>query len=318
MKRVIVTGATGFVGANLARRLLADGHRVSLIVRPEHSPWRLESIRADVDVKTARLEDYDSLATIVQDIGPDWIFHLAVHGAYSWQTDWQQMVHTNVLGTINLVESALKAGFEAFINTGSSSEYGFKDHAPSENDWIEPNSYYAVTKAAGTQYCRFKARERQAHLQTLRLYSVFGPWEDPNRLMPTLIARGLEGKLPPLVDPSVARDYVYVDDVVDAYLLSAATSGQEPGAVYNVGTGRQTSMKEVVEVARSLLNIPVEPEWGSMPNRVWDTGVWVADNSAICRSLGWQPRYTFESGFAAMVDWTKANLANTVPCAISP
>ncbi len=314
MKRVIVTGASGFVGANLARRLLSDGHRVFLLVRPEHLPWRIEAIRADVDVRLTRLEDFEALASVVEDIRPDWVFHLAVHGAYSWQTDWAQMVQTNVLGTINLVEACLRTGFDAFINTGSSSEYGFKNQAPKETDWIEPNSYYAVTKAAGTQFCRYKARERNLHMQTLRLYSVFGPYEDSNRLMPTLIARGLSGELPPLVDPEVARDYVYADDVVEAYLLAASTQKQEPGAVYNVGTGKQTSIKEVVDIARRIMGIPLEPQWGSMPNRAWDTGVWVADNQSICQSLGWQPKHTFESGFASMVDWFRANQEAQLSC----
>ena len=125
--------------------------------------------------------------------------------------------------------------------------------------------------------------------------------------MPTLVIRGQKGELPPLVNPLIARDYIYADDVVDAYLLAATTSGQEPGAVYNVGTGRQTSLAEVVDVARRVLDIPVEPDWGSMPDRVWDTSVWVADNRKIQAALGWQPRYTFEQGFRMMAQWFRAH-----------
>jgi dolichol-phosphate mannosyltransferase len=160
-----------------------------------------------------------------------------------------------------------------------------------------------VTKASATQYCRYTAQTRGVRMCTLRLYSVYGPYEDPSRLLPTVVLRGLAGELPPLVDPGIARDFVYVADVAAAYLLAATCASQEPGAVYNVGTGNQTSLREVVRVARSALAIPREPVWGSMPNRNWDTTTWVADNRKACRELGWQPVYTFEQGFQALVHW---------------
>ncbi|MGK7877643.1 MAG: NAD-dependent epimerase/dehydratase family protein [Xenococcaceae cyanobacterium] len=303
MKRVILTGATGFVGANLARRLLQDGQKIYLLVRPGYNPWRIAGIRADVHLHEVELADAAALTGVVGKIQPDWVFHLAVYGAYSSQTNLYQMVQTNIIGTINLLEACLQTGFEAFVNTGSSSEYGFKERAPSETEWLEPNSHYAVTKASATLFCRYTAQSQGCHLPTLRLYSVYGPFEEPTRLMPTLIRRGLKGELPPLVNPDIARDYVYVEDVIDAYLLAATQPNQEPGAVYNVGTGVQTSLREVVDVARQVMEITPEPQWGSMPNRRWDTNVWVADSGKIQAALGWQPRYTFEQGFRLMVDW---------------
>ncbi len=151
-------------------------------------------------------------------------------------------------------------------------------------------------------------------MPTLRLYSAYGPYEEPSRLVPTLIREGLRGRLPVLVDPSVARDFVYVDDVVDAFLAAAARSSRDdPGAVYNVGTGRQTTVQEAVEVARRMLDVAVEPQWGTMPNRLWDTSVWVADNRKICAELGWRPRHTFEEGFRKTVAWFAQNPALHAP-----
>ena len=213
------------------------------------------------------------------------------------------MVRVNIEGTIGLVEACLRSGFEAFVNTGSSSEYGFKDHAPGETEWLEPNSHYAVTKAAATLFCRYTAISRTVPLVTLRLYSVYGPYEEPRRLMPTLVVRGLEGELPPLADPDIARDYVYVDDVSEAYCLTASRPGQPPGAVYNVGTGVQTSLREVVQAARRVLGIAAEPVWGSLAARGWDTAVWVADNRAIRDALGWRPRVSLDDGFRQLVRW---------------
>ena len=307
MKCVLITGATGFVGANLTRRLLQDGHEVHLLVRQGYRAWRIEAICTEVQLHEVDFTDEEVLTHVVGNIRPDWIFHLAAHGAYPSQTDLQQMVQTNIMGTINLVEACLRTGFEAFVNTGSSSEYGFKDYAPSETEWLEPNSHYAVTKASATLYCCYTAQSRGVHIPTLRLYSVYGPYEEPTRLMPTLIIRGLKGELPPLVNPDVAHDYVYVEDVIEAYLLSATQPNQKLGAVYNVGTGVQTSLHQAVDIARRVMNIRVEPVWETMSNRKWDINVWVADNQKIRAELGWQPRHTFEQGFRLMLNWFHAN-----------
>jgi UDP-glucose 4-epimerase len=309
MKRTLLTGATGFVGAVLARQLLVDGHEVHLLVRPGYAPWRIESIREHVHLHEIDLGDKLALADLIAQIRPDWIFHLAAHGAYSSQTDLTQMIQTNIVATANLLEACLAVGFEAFVNTGSSSEYGFKDHPPTESEWVDPNSYYSVTKVSSTLLCRFMAQKHNAHIVTLRLYSVYGPYEEPTRLMPTLIVRGLERSLPPLVNPNIARDYIYAADVNNACILAATTPGVERGAIYNLGIGLQTTLRDVVDVVRRVLDIPVEPVWGSMPDRQWDTTVWVADNRKIVQDLGWQPTYSFEQGFRQMVNWFHENPA---------
>jgi dolichol-phosphate mannosyltransferase len=195
------------------------------------------------------------------------------------------------------------------VNTGSSSEYGFQDHPPAETEPLEPNSHYAITKVAATLFCRYTARSSGAHIPTLRLYSVYGPYEEPTRLLPTLLVRGLRGALPPLVDPDVARDYVYVGDVVDAYLLAATVPNQEVGAIYNVGSSSQTTLREVVDLARRSLGITAAPRWGTLPNRQWDTTVWVADTQRVRSALGWQPRHSLERGFQQFVAWYHAHPA---------
>ena len=307
MKRAILTGATGFVGANLARRLLQEGHEVHLFLRKGYNPWRILSIKDNVHIHIANLGDPEDLEKQVALIQPDWVFHLAAYGAYSSQLDFQRMVETNLTSTANLVNACVKTGFDIFVNTGSSSEYGYKDHAPSEQDWLEPNSSYAVTKAAATHYCRYIAQTKNVNLATLRLYSVFGPYEEPTRLIPALIIEGLQGKLPPLVNPNVARDYIYVDDVSRAYLLIASKPEVVSGKVYNLGSGTQLSLQEVVDIARRELPITIEPSWGSMPNRQWDTTSWVANINLINRDLGWEPGYSFEDGFKRFIEWFQSN-----------
>jgi dolichol-phosphate mannosyltransferase len=216
------------------------------------------------------------------------------------------MIDTNVRGTANLIEAGARVGFEALVNAGSSSEYGFKDHPPGEDELLEPNSYYAVTKSAASLLCQYVSQSEQLPLITLRLYSVYGPWEEPTRLVPSLILNGLVGAYPPLARPDVARDFVYVEDVNDAFILAASHATERPGTIFNVGTGIQTSLRDAVEISRRLFGIDHEPRWESMPNRAWDATTWIAQSQRIREILGWQPRYSFEKGLAEFAAWLRA------------
>ena len=301
--RAVVTGAGGFVGANLVRRLLADGHEVRALVRPDTDRWRLEALATDLDVGEVDLREGAAVMRTVASAKPDVVFHLAARGAYSWQDDPREIIDTNVIGTSNVVEACREAGVRALVNTGSSSEYGFKDHAPAEDEALEPNSVYGVAKAAATMLCSVAAQLHGVPVTTLRLYSAYGPYEEAGRFVPALVAAALDGRLPVLASPNVARDFVWVGDVVEAYLRAADAPGA--GAVYNVGGGRQTTLAEAVEAARRVFNLAEEPAWGSMADRSWDTEVWVADVAKIERELGWRPAVGFEEGLERTAAWLR-------------
>lgn len=305
--RSLVTGAAGFIGAVLSRRLLADGHDVTLLVGPETDLWRLEQLAPHAEIAAVDLRDPEAVAGVVGRAQPEYLFHLAAHGAYSWQQSLPRMLETNVIGLVNLVEAASAIGTRAIVNAGSSSEYGLKDHAPPESELPEPNSAYSFTKASATLYCGWIARAREQAITTLRLYSAYGPWEEPRRLMPTLVLAGLQRRLPPLVDPRIARDFVHVDDIADAFLRAAELA--QPGAAetFNVGSGVQTSLRELADVARHVFGIADEPAWGSFPARHWDTDVWVADAQLIEERLGWRATTTLQQGLAATAAWFDAN-----------
>jgi len=305
--RVLLTGASGFIGANLVRRLQRDGHEIHAILRDDHDPWRLADVRAAVQVHAVDLRAAAGVAKVVREVTPEWVFHLAAYGAYPEQRDARRIVETDLIATIDLADACLAARVPAFVHAGSSSEYGLKDHAPAENERVDPNSVYAVAKSGATQYLRAAGVSNGLRYVTLRLYSAYGPYEEPTRLIPRLTLRGIAGGYPAFAAPATARDFVYVDDVVEAFLAAAARG--EPGGIYNIGSGRQTTIRDAAEVARRVCNIATEPAWGSYAARSWDTAVWVADPGLAREKLGWSARTTFEDGFRQTVEWFRSTPA---------
>lgn len=304
--RILITGAGGFIGANLTRKMATNGHDVHAMLHPTSNPWRLADIQNSITLHTADLRDPASIKITLENAKPDWIFHLAVYGAYSWQNQDGDILCTNVLGTMNLLQNALRQGFDAFINTGSSSEYGFKNHPPSEEEWLEPNSTYSASKIAATLFCKHQAQSTNSRIATMRLYSVYGPWEEPKRLVPALVLNGLFGRYPPLTNPATARDYVFVDDVIDAYVLAAEKAGQGTGDIFNVGTGIQTSIADMVDITEDLFPGRGIPQWGSMKDRNWDTDIWICDPSKL-KKLGWKPKNSLKTGLRLLTDWMSSS-----------
>lgn len=281
--------------------MLELGHELHLLVR-EPQPWRLRELAGEAQLHAGDLTDRAGLDAMVAAIRPHWVLHFATYGAYASQADTERCVRTNLDGTVHLLDAAVKHGVERLINTGSSSEYGFQDHAPAEAEPTAPNSLYAVTKGAATAYAQHLGRSGRLHATTLRLYSVYGPYEEPTRLIPTLIVRGREGTYPPLVSPEIVRDFVYVDDVSAAY-EAALTADIPAGTIYNIGSGKQTSLRRAVEVSRSHFRISAQPLWQTMPERVWDTTSWVANVARARQHLRWEASTSFEEGFRRTAAW---------------
>jgi nucleoside-diphosphate-sugar epimerase len=300
--RTLLTGAAGFVGAVLTRRLLAAGHEVHALLRPGSDAWRLKDVLPEVRRVDVDLRDLDAVKSAAAAARPDAIFHLAAHGAYPFQTDPSAIIETNFLGTWNLLKATAGLDYQVFVNTGSSSEYGFKDYAMRETDLLEPNSYYSVAKCAQTLLCQHFAHVEKKPITTFRLFSAFGPWEEPTRLVPTLIRRCLRGEALKLVPRETARDFVFVDDVVDAYLAIdklAALSGE----IVNIGTGVQSTVGDVVDAVLRHTGARVECHWGAMQPRIWDAKTWVGDCTKSMRLLGWRPRTSLDEGLRQTVAW---------------
>lgn len=300
--KAVVTGAGGFVGANLVRALLARGDQPEAIVRPGSDVWRLDDIRAELPLISVDLGDAGAVGRAVVERRPEVLFHLAASGGYPWQQDLDAMLSVNVRATETLLGAAREVGARV-VHAGSSSEYGHRAGASSELDRLEPNSHYAVTKATATHLCRLAAATHGQVAVTLRLYSIYGPWEEPRRLMPTLVRTASEGHWPPLVAPDTARDFVWVDDACDAFIRAATADFDEPGPILNIASGAQTSLRALVDVARGVFNVEEPPRWRTTNARPWDTDVWFGDPTAAARTLGWQARTPLREGLEAMGDW---------------
>jgi nucleoside-diphosphate-sugar epimerase len=299
---VLVTGASGFIGCCAVRRLLADGAEVHLLLRPDADTWRLTDILDGVRVHRVDLADAGAVEAAVRKSAPGAVVHLAAYGAYEWQAESRRILETNVAGSLNLLEASLAAGVGVFVNAGSSSEYGYKKEPMRETDRLEPNSVYAVAKAAQTYLASLMAGRGDMSTTTCRLFSVYGPWEEPTRLLPTVIRRARAGLPLEMTAPDTARDFVYVDDVLDA-LLGFDRLRTTNGEVLNLGSGIQSTLRDVVDAVMAVVSSRSEVRWGAMAARRWDTNQWQADISKARTVLGWAPRRSLHEGIASMAEW---------------
>jgi nucleoside-diphosphate-sugar epimerase len=306
----VVTGYSGFVGANLAAGLAARGVRVIGIQSPSGIDWRTRALEG-VEAVRFDLCDEAAVRDFLRDAQPAAIYNCAAYGAYSVQTDARRIFDVNVQAVRHLLEGVRGLpGFRAFVQAGSSSEYGFNCSAPGEDALTWPDSDYAVSKIAATSLVRLYARKHGVPAFALRLYSLYGPYEDFSRLVPTLLGKAREGGWPPLVGPTISRDFVYVEDAARAFdAIVEHAPRLEPGAIFNIGTGVRTTLGELTAVVRELFAVEAEPRWQSMPERSWDHSGWYADARHAEAELGWRARTTLRDGLAATMRWIDRNPA---------
>jgi nucleoside-diphosphate-sugar epimerase len=303
---VLVTGAAGFVGACVARELVTRGHRVHVFLRETLRPWRLAGILHRLVVHCGDLLDESQTRGIIDIVRPSAVVHLAAYGAYERQADASRILQTNILGTHHLLEASAAAGAKIFVNAGSSSEYGFKALPMREDDCLAPNSMYAVAKAAQSHLCALAARRHVMSVANFRLFSVYGPWEEPTRLIPTILRRARADLPLEMVHPDVARDFVYVDDVVEA-MLDWPTLSRMRGEIINLGTGKETTLREIVSMVKVLTGSRSEVRWGAFPRRQWDTHRWCADVSRAAEMIGWRAKHDLPQGLAKTLAWMEAH-----------
>jgi dolichol-phosphate mannosyltransferase len=172
-----------------------------------------------------------------------------------------------------------------------------------ESGRLAPNSYYAVAKAAQTHLASLIAQRDGLAALTFRLFSVYGPWEEPTRLIPTLLRRAWNGLPLEMASPATARDFVYLDDVLALLLDFPRLAQATPGGVYNVGSGKQTMLADLVPLVCTVTRATPEVRWRSMAARHWDTTTWCAEPGLTHRTFGWSPQHSLVDGLAATLAW---------------
>jgi nucleoside-diphosphate-sugar epimerase len=254
-RRGLVTGATGFVGANLVRGALACGAEVHVIVRSAARLWRIEELLPRIHVHRADLVDARAVGAAVMTACPHVVFHSAMTGGHPRnQAEREEMLRISVFGTASILEASLSARVARFVHLGSWLEYAPRASPLREDLPADPASFRGVAKAAATLLCRQFSRERGWPLAVL--FSVFGPWETSTRFVPSAIRAALDGGELSLTPPGICRDFVFVDDVVEACLL-AAVADIRPAELINLGSGEAHANEEVVALVERASGLAV-------------------------------------------------------------
>ena len=298
---ILVLGASGFIGANLMRMLLQ--YRDDVYGTCSKLPaWRLDGLPEE-NVLLCDLMVAANVELLLDNVHPLTIFDCVSYGAYSFQNDVDLIYRTNVNVAVNLMEMLSKRGVHAYVHAGSSSEYGNISSGPDETSVSAPNSHYSVSKCAVADLIHFKGKVHRLPCVNLRLYSIYGPLEDPARLVPTLVSKAVDGQLPPFVDPNISRDFVYIDDCCEAFIDAALQLEPEIyGESFNIGSGRCVTIGELAGITQKLFEIDTAPEF-SMPARSWDVQSWFANPAKAHKHLGWQAKTSLEDGLMRMRDW---------------
>lgn len=301
---IVVFGAGGFIGANLMRCILQYRNDVFAVTSKPFIPWRLDDINPN-NVLHCNITKKNQIERIFDEHKFKTIFDLAAYGAYSKQSDIELTYETNFIGLLNLLEVSSQYAINAFVHAGSSSEYGLNAAAPKEDAPLQPNSHYAVTKAGAAHMIKFYGTIKEMPVMNIRYYSVYGPYEEPDRLVPVLIDKGMKGGYPPLVQPDISRDFIYVDDAILATLLCATKIQNVKGQSLNVASGKKTTIRDIAATIKDIFSIATEPEWGDFPNRKWDLKEWYGDASAAKQLLGWQNETSLKDGLKKTYEWQK-------------
>ena len=294
--KILVTGASGAIGRHLVKRLHAVNHEVIGTINPESDI----SIVPQCSNICVDIRDYESVYKAFKAFRPEAVIHLASYGQNANHDPYpSKIIETNIKGSENVLKALEDYPAEIVINTGSSAEYGKHSTCTTEESECLPLTFYAFSKFHQTKMFT------EAGHTTLRLYSVYMPGDVDNKLIPRLVEYAKCNELPPLSNPSNAHDYVYIDDVTDAYL--AVLNKHVTGEVINICGGMHT-LSEVVDTAKFVFGVTAEPSWYAFPIRKDDTSCWYGSNLKASELLNWKPKVNLMDGLKKI--WNIENPSN--------
>jgi nucleoside-diphosphate-sugar epimerase len=290
-QKVLVTGASGFIGMHLCRRLLKEGADVNAVSRVMRTD-RLPGIRWWF----GDLTDIATVRQLFSRIQPDFVFHLAGYPVSARGLEHVlPSFHSNLMTNVNVLTAAREYSCKRALVAGSFEEADLGDRQG------VPSSPYAVAKLSSSMYARMFHLLYQLPVVNLRIHMVYGPGQsDTKKLIPYVILNLLRGKAPTILSGHRKVDWVYVDDVVEAMFTTVSTRNTE-GATIDIGTGRNCSIREIVEHLRHLIDPSIHPVY-SAPSGVMEREK-VANVESTLSTTGWGPRVSLEKGLELTVDW---------------
>lgn len=307
--KVLITGATGFIGSHLTQRLIHEGFEVGIIKRKNSNVSRIKDLLDKIVAYDVDLRDMQAVSKAVSHFRPDVIFHLATYYAVEHQPqEISLMVDTNVLGTTNLLEASKDSMIKLFVNTSSCFVYKERKHELRESAELNPVNLYALTKIQAEQACSFFAEKYGLKIITFRIFPPYGPADHERKLVPYVVKSLLEGEKLKMTTGMQKWDFVYVDDIVNAYtkLLSISEFPQRH-EILNVGTGNAISVREVVSQIKEIIDAELEPVWGVIPHRKNEVWFTCADINKTKSFLGWQPETKLREGLERTVKWYRTS-----------
>lgn len=305
-KRVLVTGASGFIGSHLIRGLVRAGCSVVGLVRPTSSLWRLEDVIEKITLIRTELgsSEHNQCKENLTE-GIDIIYHLA---ATSWNPPLQNsipLVQSNVLGTLELLNLALAFKVKCFVYCGSCFEYA-SGKMLSEDLLPHPISEYAASKSAAWLLANAFYHRYHLPVVTLRPFTIYGPFESASRLVPHAVCRALENKDIALTEGKQTRDFVYIEDMVEA-LLVAGVSPEAIGKTINIATGVSTSVRDITSMIVNMIGSKTTLQYGVKSYRDAEIMELSGDFSQAKEVLGWRPKFTLEEGLKRSIQWFREN-----------
>lgn len=299
--RVLITGATGFIGSHLVECLAGEELVMGLLLRPESNRWRIPRLPPDGSILTADLTDYSSVTASVQEFAPDAVIHLAWFGVENeWRDDPRQL-EQNLPPTLALFDAARRAGVRTWIGLGSQAEYGPRNEPIDETAPTTPTTLYGVAKLAVCQQTRRLAATAGMRWSWLRVFSAYGPKDNPSWMIPYLILSLLRGERPSLTAGEQMWDYVHVRDVAGA--IAAVLRSESAEGVFNVGSGQARQLRTIVEDIRDRIDPRLPLGFGEVPYRPDQVMHLEADITRLTQVTGWLPRVDMDSGLTETVDW---------------
>jgi nucleoside-diphosphate-sugar epimerase len=310
-RRVLVTGASGFIGSHVVRRLLQESAQVFALTSSVSSmtPVRLTDVADAIEIVEANVNDPSSLEHGVAIARPELVVHLAAFshvGKSFYRID--ENIQTNVQGTVNLLK-ALDGDFARFVFVGTGEVYGDAPAPFRENGPVSPVSPYAVSKYAAERFCRMFQQAYDWPIICLRPFNTYGPWQSGDRIVPEIIFSGLQRKPLRMTGGRQTRSFTFVADTADA-IVRALQVPHADGEVVNVVGAEETSMRDLALTILDLMGNPIEPEIGALPYRPTEIWRMVGDGERARELLDWQAAHSLEEGLVKTIDWYHEHLAD--------